>query len=344
MTTTHVSSGPQVPCGAGHREPPVRVAVVGTYLDAVPREESRSLEEMIYQATAGALRSVGLPRDQVDSVVLSGYDQSDGRIISCMVTAGPAAGVGKDTTMIASSGDHALIYGYLRLLARQSKTVMIVGWGKPSESVSPERSELVSAEPFLLRDTGVNNSIAAALQASRLRAAAPLSGTVCWPLGRADLPRQADAVYVIVLAADGTFTPGAELGWIAGAGWATGSYDLGARDLGDVSLLDDAVGQMVRQGGPGVADWGAVEVAAPSEPMVAAAVRHLGLAGSVRVNGSGGLADRPAPPHAAGLARMVAAVEALQSSPAPCTAGIAMQGFAAQSVSVMAFRKSGAGS
>ena len=218
--------------------PGVAIAVISTCSTVVENESTRSLEEMIFDTSTAALKSAGLEAQELDGVVLSGNDEIDGRVITIMSAAGPAGGVNRDTTMIASSGDHALIYGYLRLKSGQGKNVLVVGWAKPSESVDPDRVELMSAEPYLLRPIGMNKTIAAALQASTWVTGSDSyesSETVVWPLRREDLPARGDSVYAAVLAVEGEFSAGSELAWIIDAGWATMSYELGERDLSDLS-------------------------------------------------------------------------------------------------------------
>jgi hypothetical protein len=319
-----------------------RVAVLSLHSDVVAREEHRSLEEMIFAATSGALAAAGLDRADLDGVVLSGNDQIDGRVISCMPSAGPAGGVDLDVTMIASSGEHALVYGYLRLLSGQGENVLVVGWAKPSESVHPDFAELVSAEPYVLRAVGMNDTIAAALQASTWTdGPGPDPGaTVSWPLTADDLPARGDGVYAAVLAVEGSFAPGREVAWVRGAGWSTDRYELGARDLAEQTALKQATAHLLSSGAPGVERWGAVEIAAPSEPAVRASRATLGLAGSVPVNASGGLAQRAAAAHVAGLARLFAAAAAVGEH--DVVAGIGMNGFAGQGATVMVFGREAA--
>jgi hypothetical protein len=325
------------PAGPPRQRP--RVAVLSLHGDVVAREEHRSLEEMIFAATRGALAAAGLDRTDLDGVVLSGNDQVDGRVISCMPSAGPAGGVDLDVTMIASSGEHALVYGYLRLLAGQGDNVLVVGWAKPSESVHPDFAELVSAEPYLLRAIGMNDTIAAALQASTWEdGAGPEPGsTVSWPLAADDLPARGDAVYAAVLAVEGAFEPGREVAWVRGAGWSTDRYELGARNLAEQTALTRATAHLPASGAPGVERWGAVEIAAPSEPAVRAARATLGLTATVPVNASGGLAQRAASAHVAGLARLFAAAETVGGGGPDVVAGIGMNGFAGQGATVMVF-------
>lgn len=315
-----------------------RVAVVATHSASAPRVESESLEEMTFAVSSTALQRAGLTASTVDSVVIFGQDQMNGRVISCMVASGPVGGVDRDVTMIASAGEHALVYGYLRVLAQQSDSVLVVAWDKPSESVHPEHAELVHAEPYLLRRLGMNDTVAAALQASRLghRPSAG-TGTVAWPLGVDDLPRRVDAVHAAVLRREGTFDAGSEITWVRGAGWAMDVYDMGARDSARSSALDAAVRQLAVQQAPPPPTWDRVEVAAPSEPAVTALTRQLELAESCAVNPDISTAALPTSPLTAGFLRMVTAAEAAGAAPGMVTAGIGMQGFAGQGAAAMVF-------
>lgn len=314
------------------------IAILATASTVLDRELARSLEEMIFETSEAALAAAGLAYDDLDSVVLSGQDEIDGRVISCMTSAGPAGGVDRDTTMIASSADHALIYGYLRMLAGQSRNVLVVGWAKPSESVDPDRAELMSAEPYLLRQIGMNDTLAAALQASRWASDADGSDGAAWPLNQDDLPARGDSVYAIVLAFGDDLGGRTPKAWILDAGWATLTYELGGRDLGELESLRLAVAQ-IEERSPATkrAGWNAVEIAAPSQPAVQAVIRQLGLQASTKVNPSGALHELRTSPHVAGLARMVAAIDDLEHGDASVTAAVGFQGFASQGASVMVF-------
>lgn len=313
--------------------------MVSTSSVAAPRVEAESLEELTFAATSRALADAGLTAGTVGSVVLYGQDQMNGRVISCMVASGPAGGVDRDVTMIASSGEHALVYGYLRLLAGQGDSVLVVAWGKPSEGVHPEHAELVHAEPYLLRRLGMNNAVAAALQASRLGHQPSGGTTVAWPLGRADLPAQYDAVHAVVLKRVGTFDQGSEIAEIRGAGWAMDVYDMGARDVADTSSIDGVVSQLKTQSAPPPSAWDRAEISAPSEPAVAALAERLGLRGDCTVNASGDTASLQTSPLTAGFARMVTAAEAAGAAPGAVTAGVGLQGFAGQGAAAMVFGK-----
>lgn len=326
-------------------KPTLGVSIVSTFSMAVAYETSKSLEEMIFEGSKSALNSIGLTAADIDAFVLGGNDQIDGRVISIMPSTGPAGGVNHDTTMIASSGDHALIYGYLRILAGQSKRVLVASWAKPSESVDPDRAELMSAEPYLLRAVGMNETIAAALQASRLLDGNEVESEgpfVAWPLTRKDLPGRGDSVHVVILAQEGSFEAESELAWIVGAGWSTSSYELGGRDLADHESLQIACDQIAkRNSDASPKNWDVVEIGAASEQAVASIKNILPLKPGVTVNTSGSLADQFTSPFVLGLSRMMRAIEAVKNSNALekkyLAAGIGFNGFAGQGASVMVF-------
>jgi hypothetical protein len=328
------------------------IAVVSACSTVVENETTRSLEEMIFDTTTAALQAAGLEAHELDGIVLSGNDEIDGRVISIMPSTGPAGGVDRDTTMIASSGDHALIYGYLRLKAGQGKNVLVVGWAKPSESVDPDRVELMAAEPYLLRQVGMNNTIAAALQASTWVSPADVqvsNETTAWPLEKKDLPGRGDSVHAAVLAVDGAFPAGEELAWIVDAGWSTVSYEIGTRDLGDLSALRMATEQIARRSAVAAPEhWDAVEIAGDSEFTVQAVKRMLPVRENAEINASGCLQEQLTSPHVAGLGRMIAAIHAAGKSSTSedgargtrIAAGVGFNGYAGQGASVMVFSNS----
>lgn len=321
------------------RTAPAPIAVLATHELVAPREDHMSLEEMIFACSSTVLKKAGLDHSTLEGVVMSGQDQIDGRVISCMPSAGPAGGVGRDVTMIASSGDHALVYGWMRLLSGQGSNVLVIGWSKPSESVSLAHSQSVSAEPFVLRAVGMNDTIAASLQASRWYTPdAPVEDPVSWPLSAEDLPADADAVYAAVLATADQVGPDGPIAWISGAGWSTDQYDMGSRDLTENTPLRQALAQIEQISGvPRARTWDVVEIAAASEPAVQRAAEALDLPATARVNPSGSLRERPAPAHVSGLGRMLAALDAVGKGEASHAAAVGLHGFAGQGATVMVF-------
>lgn len=327
-----------------------RVAVVGGYHTPVQGPVSHlKLEELVFDAAQGALADAGITIDDVDAIVIATDDQVHGRVIESMVTAGAVGAVHGDLTTVASAGEHALVYGYLRLLAGHSRKVLCMAWGKPSESKNPQHAEIVSAEPFLLRPYGMVNSVAAGLQASayaarfgiddatvarvrdlRRRSAESTHGwspdiaqspdrLVAWPLTEADLPVSCDVAAGVVLMTTDAVNDDHRCAWIDGVGWSTSAYDLAARDLSQFQSLSDAAASA----------WGAdedrtadvVEMVEISTVGGFAAYESLGFAppggGSViadageTVNPSGGnLTAHPG--NAAGFMRLLAAAQQIR--------------------------------
>jgi acetyl-CoA C-acetyltransferase len=257
---------------------PGSIAVIGAYHTPIRRVvDDQSLEEMIFDAARATLADAALTWSDIDAIVIATSDQYQGRVIESMVTAGAAGAVGKDLTTVASAGEHAFVYAYLRLLAGQGKRVLALTWGKPSESVDPWHAELVEAEPFYLRRLGMNHAIAAALQANAYRERfglqdgaveavlahraeastranammAPSSSPeqdrlIAWPLRTADLPHQCDVAAGMVLATAASVPDGHPAAWIDGVGWMTDRYELGERDLSGFAALAGAAKRAMR--------------------------------------------------------------------------------------------------
>jgi acetyl-CoA acetyltransferase len=329
-------------------QPAGRVYVTAGHHIAGSRIETESLEEMIFEAVSTAIEKAGLTPQTVDAIVISGNDQTDGRIISCMVTAGPAGGVGKNVTTIASAPEHAFAYGYLRLLAGQGTNTVVVGWSKPSESVYPEHAELVSADPFMVRPIGMNRLIAAALQAS---VHAPTESTssgssasdrmIAWPLTQADCQSHADGVCAIVLQTSDAAPSGigGSSAWVRGVGWAMDRYDIGDREDREAGGLDAATDLALKQAGK---DFGPIDtldvftVGAPNERrLIERVTERLGSTDTVSHPSTG----QVNPDFAAGLFTIWRAAQRVMSPNQPGgparAAAVSTLGFAAQGSTVV---------
>ncbi len=237
-----------------------RAAVVGVsqigYAGAIA---DRTLEELIFEAASSTLADAGLTWHELDSVVIAASDLVDGRVISSMVTSGSAGGYMKDLLTVASSGEHAFVLAWLRLLSGLCETSLVVSWSKCSEVPIP-LVERLSLDPFYRRHLGMDGLVAAALQASayRLRFGVPeeaaarvvvknrangvrnphaerrqavtqdevlASPVVAWPLKALETPPLSDGVCALVLASAGRARAlRRSRAWVRGVGWASETY------------------------------------------------------------------------------------------------------------------------
>ena len=262
-----------------------RVAVVGVsqvgYASAIT---DRNLEELIFEAASGALADARLAWRELDAVVIGASDLVDGRVISSMVTAGPAGGYMKDLLAVASSAEHAFVLAYLRLAAGVGDTALVAGWSKCSEAPIPQVEQL-SLDPFYRRHVGMDGLVAAALQAAAYRdryrvpedAAARVvvknraNGTrnphaerrqrvtaddvlasplVAWPLKALETPPLSDGACALVLARGeraGALTRPAA--WVRGLGWASDTYWREPEDLVNSRALAAAAERAYRMAG-----------------------------------------------------------------------------------------------
>lgn len=262
-----------------------RVAVVGVsqvgYASAIT---DRNLEELIFEAASGALADARLAWRDLDAVVIGASDLVDGRVISSMVTAGPAGGYMKDLLAVASSAEHAFVLAYLRLAAGVGDTALVAGWSKCSEAPISQVEQL-SLDPFYRRHVGMDGLVAAALQAAAYRdryqvpeeAAARVvvknrangarnphaerrlpvtaddvlaSPLVAWPLKALETPPLSDGACALVLArgerAGALRRPAA---WVRGLGWASDTYWREPEDLVNSRALAAAAERAYRMAG-----------------------------------------------------------------------------------------------
>lgn len=234
-----------------------------------------SLETMIFRGAREALEEAGITRADLDGVVLAASDQTDGRAIASMLSAGPAGAYLNDEINVASSPGHALALGYMQILSGTHARLLVSSWGKASETAgSVQAAERLSADPFFERDGGLSSIGAAALQAQvhraafgerAARAAARVasrnhgdgdvdeaavmrSAVVASPLRELELPPETDGSFSIVLQCADDVAASVAL---AGVGWCTDSGRIAERDLVGVPHLERAARDAYRRAGVG---------------------------------------------------------------------------------------------
>lgn len=232
-----------------------------------------SLETMIFRGAREALEEAGVTRGDLDGVVLAASDQTDGRAIASMLSAGPAGAYLNDEINTASSPGHALALGYMQILSGTHARLLISSWGKASETAgSVQAAERLSADPFFERDGGLSSVAAAALQAQAHRAAfgeraaqaaarvasrnhgdvdeaaITRSAVVASPLRELELPPETDGSFSIVLQRADDVAASVAL---AGVGWCTDSGRIAERDLVGVPHLERAARDAYSRAGVG---------------------------------------------------------------------------------------------
>lgn len=245
---------------------------------------SANLEELIFHCSKQALAASGVRREDIDGIVLAASDQTDGRAISSMLTAGPAGAYLNDEVNIASSPGHAFAMAYLAVLAGVQQRILLTTWGKTSENATEgghAAVERLSADPSFDRDGGISSVAAAAFQAlvhrsrygdaeeavcavveknsanaarnDHVPAREPIgphdvlgSPVIAYPLRRLEIAPECDGVYSLVLAARDAVDPAVAVS-VEGVGWCSDSSRLNERDLVDLPHLAKAAGAAYAQ-------------------------------------------------------------------------------------------------
>ncbi|MBU4175560.1 MAG: thiolase family protein [Actinobacteria bacterium] len=97
----------------------------GSYVDA-------SREILVLEAAAGALRSAGISREVLDTVVTATNDYMDGRTISNMRLVEPSGAWFKDESKVEMDGAYAVLYAMMRILSGDHDVAMVIGASQAS--------------------------------------------------------------------------------------------------------------------------------------------------------------------------------------------------------------------
>src|SRR3954454_7358390 len=146
--------------------------VIGCAIRPAIAGESRSLEELIYDAGQDALADAGLTIEDVDGIVGGCNDQLDGRAISIMMASGALGGVDRDILSTPSASEHAFVLGALRVASGQFRTQLVAAWS-PTEVSSIAEAQRLAADPYFHRRLPLDELSSHALQASALEAQIP---------------------------------------------------------------------------------------------------------------------------------------------------------------------------
>lgn len=261
-----------------------RVAILGA---AQTRQNAgsaeKSLNELIFEATAAALADAGISRRDVDSVVLAAEDLVDGRGITSMTTATAAGAHLKDEIRVSEDGLNAAALAHARLASTHFDVSLVVSWTKAEtdfDAITP-----LNFDPFYHRPVGLNGKTALALQAqkyqSRYRPSRDAidhvvlagradgarnpnahlqtaiteaelhnSPLVSTPLRELDLAPFSEGACAVVMARETFATRGRHRPvWVQGHGRSTDSYYLGSRDLSAMPALGAAAQRAYQRAG-----------------------------------------------------------------------------------------------
>jgi len=261
------------------------VAIVGSGMTRLGEAgKGKKLEDMVFEATASALRDACITQQEIDSTVLVGCDEFDGRSISSMLLATAGGSYLKDEIKVTDDGTHGLILAAMRILSGCYELSVVVGWCKPSEAPVSNVMNM-RWDPFYHRPFGLNHISASALMAgaylakyndSAEAAAAVVvknrengagnpkahlrnpvtidevrdSMLISWPLRELDCAPESDGACALVLA---SAKKAGEIRknpvWIKGFGWAVDSYYPGERNLYESPSLRAAANMAYRQAG-----------------------------------------------------------------------------------------------
>lgn len=311
----------------------MNVFVIGAAMHpAKARQDALRLEEMAYYTSRAALEKARVSRRQLDSITIGACDEFDGRPISSMLMTAPAGGYNTDEIKVTDSGASALCLAYARFLSGGSQLGLVVSWCKTSKT-DVDAVMRLRGEPFYTRPLGIDLSVSDALFAQAVREEFQIgeeeivqrivaayaraeknprgmqypvpspddilgSPYDALPLRRAHRAPFTDGAIALVLATEAFLRANPDcvpLARIAGTGWATDSYCLGAERLRKLCSARTAWTSALRQAGlKNSASLDVVELESQTAFHEAAYVRAFGLedANSLSVSG-GAFAQNP---------------------------------------------------
>lgn len=141
------------------------VAIVGYAQTRYETDSDASREMLVLEVAEGALRSAGITRDDIDTVITANNDYLDGRTISNMRLVEPAGAWLKDESKVEMDGAYAVLYALMRILSGDHEVALVIGVGQASVYATYAPG-IMTLDPTFDRELGLLNEVsAAALQA-----------------------------------------------------------------------------------------------------------------------------------------------------------------------------------
>ncbi|WP_439589857.1 thiolase C-terminal domain-containing protein [Hydrogenophaga sp.] len=129
--------------------------------------DDQRCEEMAFATARQALDQAGIHRRDLNAVTLATSDEMDGRAISSMLMAGPAGAYLKDELRVTDSGLTGLAMAAMRCASGRFPLGLLVSWSQTSQ-IDIDDLTRMRAEPFTLRQIGLNQPISDGLQAGAM--------------------------------------------------------------------------------------------------------------------------------------------------------------------------------
>lgn len=144
-----------------------KVAIVDMVQTKHSEELEGNIREIIFEIVKQLLDRVGLKRSEVGTMVSSSSDYFQG--VSCSNSYYyDAAGANlKSGSKAAEDSALGFMYGMMRILSGEYKTVLVISITKCSEVPSVHTLTNLMADPFFQRPTGLNEVVTGALQATQ---------------------------------------------------------------------------------------------------------------------------------------------------------------------------------
>jgi hypothetical protein len=259
-----------------------RVYLHGSAVSTSWADESKCLQDLIFDCVTAALSAAGLAAADIEAVVLGAHDLVDGRGLTNMVTAPAAAAYLKDETRLGDDGAAAFVLADARVRSGSVRNCLVAAWGRASEGPQDDISRALF-DPFTTRPLGMTEIGVSGLRATKALAtheayAARRDAAIArrhasvgesrvsdaadpgriaappWPLRTPELPVWSDVVAAVVLTAE----PGPVE--VLGVGMGTEPFELGDRDLLGLPALRSASGQALDEAGCAIGDIDVLEL------------------------------------------------------------------------------------
>ncbi len=249
-----------------------KVAIV----DAVQTEHGEKLEDNIQEMMFGIVRRlldrVGIDRSGIDTMVSSSSDYWQGISCSNSYYFDSAGANLKSGSKAAEDSGLGFIYGLMRVLSGDYKTVLVISVTKCSEAPSVHSVTHMGCDPFFQRPVGLNEAVVSGLQAKEYMNRYGLkeeelakvvmknlenagknpyahrgaeltvedilaSPIMADPLREMDIPATSDGACAVLLANEKTAKDLTDKPvWVEGVGWNSNHTFLGDQDLLNGSL------------------------------------------------------------------------------------------------------------